>query len=177
MIRQIFSTKTGIMFSAQGLRRIGLDLDPNTFCPILNRPPPLKCPENVFIQTIPPSKPLTDEEQEAQIKKAAVAEANLSEQEVELRDALSPIYDQLTLSPGWWILELLPLRHKYQNEDNSWTSWLSWNMGQGRHIPRQSKSGVKVHRSVKTRLEAGYANGEKYYPKANLRLDNVTWVD
>lgn len=165
------------MLSAPGLRRIGLDLDPNTFYPILKRPPPLTCPENVFIQNIPPPKPLTDEELEAQIKQSAFAEAHLSEEELELRDALSPIYDQLSLAPGWWILELLPLRHKYQNEDNSWVSWLGWNMGQGRHIPGQSKRRVKVHRSVRTRIEAGHADGTKYSPKANLRLDEVTWVD
>jgi hypothetical protein len=32
----------------------------------------------------------------------------------ELRDALSPMYDQLRLRPGWWILELSPLRVKKQ---------------------------------------------------------------
>lgn len=32
----------------------------------------------------------------------------------ELKDALSPMYDQLELSRPWWILELLPLKRKKQ---------------------------------------------------------------
>ncbi len=30
----------------------------------------------------------------------------MSEEEEDLRDALCPIYDQLTLAPSWWILEV-----------------------------------------------------------------------
>lgn len=173
MIRQTFLTETGIMYSARGLRRIGLDLDPNTFFPVLSRPPPLEVPENTFIQKVP----LTDEERDAQIEGAAAAEANLSEQELELRDALSPIYDQLVLWRVWWIVEFLPVKHIHQRDDESWISYISWNLGGGRHVPKQTSRGVKVHRSVKTRLEAKYANKDKYSPKAKLQLENVTWVD
>lgn len=44
----------------------------------------------------------------------------MSEEEEDLRDALCPIYDQLSLAPGWWILELLPMRHRVQKDDDSW---------------------------------------------------------
>lgn len=177
MVRQTFVTETGIMFSARGLRRIGLDLDPETFHPILKRPPALQVPLGAFIQHIPPPVKLTDEEHEARIKEMAAEEHHMTEQEIELRDALSPIYDQLVLAPFWWLLEFLPLRHRYQKEDNSWTSFFGWNLGRGRHIPRQTKHGVKVHRSVQARMEAARASGKDYYPTANMKLDKVIWVD
>ena len=103
-----------------------------------------------------------------------------TEEEMELKDALSPIYDQLSLAWGWWILEIVPLWHRYQEENNLWISELKANLGKGRHIPHQHKNGVRVHRSVKTRLEAEYADGKKYKPNSNLKLDNtdhITWVD
>ncbi|KXN83390.1 hypothetical protein AN958_01527 [Leucoagaricus sp. SymC.cos] len=179
MIRQTFLTNTGIMFSARGLRKLGLDLDPVTYHPVLKRPPALEVPKNTFIQHIPRTnlKRLTIEEYDAQVKEAAEAEAELTEQEVDLKDALSPVYDQLSLARWWWILEMLPIRHHFQKEDNSWTWLIGMNFGRGRHIPRQTKHGVKLHRSVKTRLEATYADGKSYFPKANLKLDKVTWVD
>ncbi|KAJ3566808.1 hypothetical protein NP233_g6769 [Leucocoprinus birnbaumii] len=177
MIRQTFLTETGIMFSARGLRRIGLDLDPNTYHPILQRPPALELPSNTHIQPIPRKERLSLEQYDAKIKADADAEQELSEQEIDLRDALSPKYDQLSLARYWWALELLPGKHRYQKEDKSWTWEITFNLGRGRHIPRQTRHGVKVHRSVKTRLEAGYVDGKAYRPKANLDLDKVTWVD
>jgi len=100
-----------------------------------------------------------------------------SEEEMDLEDALAPVYDQLSLNWIWWILEFLPLKHKYQKGDSSWGSWFGWNLGRGRIIPKQKKQGVKVHRSVKARLETETENGGKYVPKANLDLSCVTWVD
>jgi hypothetical protein len=100
-----------------------------------------------------------------------------SEEELELEDALAPIYDQLSLKKVWWILELLPLRHRYQKGDDSWVSNYGSNFGRGRVIPKQKVRGVKVHRSVKMRLEAEAENGIKYVPKANLLLEHAIWVD
>lgn len=45
--------------------------------------------------------------------------------------------------------------------------------GQGRHIPRQSTHGVKIHHTVKMRMEA-----LGYKPNANLRATTEpTWID
>lgn len=44
----------------------------------------------------------------------------VSEEEEDLFDALSPIYDQLKLSKPWWILELLPIKQKMQRENGTW---------------------------------------------------------
>ncbi|TFK65481.1 hypothetical protein BDN72DRAFT_860594 [Pluteus cervinus] len=38
-----------------------------------------------------------------------------TEEEEELNDALSPVYDQLELAKGWWVLEYIPLTSKYQD--------------------------------------------------------------
>ncbi|KAF5355040.1 hypothetical protein D9756_005790 [Leucocoprinus leucothites] len=177
MIRQTFLTETGIMFSARGLRKLGLDLDPTTYHPILERPPALEVPQNTYIQPIPPPERLSFEQYDAKITADAEAEEELTEQEIDLRDALSPKYDQLKLARWWWILEVIPMKFRYQKENKSWTWYLGMNVGKGRHIPRQMRHGVKVHRTVKTRMDATFANGKTYYPKANMKLDKVTWVD
>lgn len=46
--------------------------------------------------------------------------ALLTEEEEDLADALAPIYDQLRKKKSWWALELLPMRHRVQKEDDSW---------------------------------------------------------
>jgi hypothetical protein len=177
MVRQAFATETGIMFSARGLRKLGLDLDPVTYHPLLTRPPALEMPSDTYLQPIPKPEKLTLEQHEAKVKADMQAEAEMSELEIDLKDSMSPVYDQLKLAPFWWMLEFLPAKHRYQRADGTWAAWLGFNLGRGRHIPKQSERGVKVHRTVKYRLETTYENGSSYYPNANLNLDKVTWVD
>ena len=98
-------------------------------------------------------------------------------EEEDLADAISPIYDQLSLAWFWWILEFFPIRIRYQHGDNSWANYLGWNLGRGRVIPKQKTQGVKVHRSVKMRMEATYENGGRYVPKASFDERYTTWVD
>jgi len=99
----------------------------------------------------------------------------LSEEDEDLHDALSPIYDQLVISKAWWILEVLPMRLK-NKKDSSWFSEYSINMGKGRHIPKQhGEDGVKVHRSVQIRMEAEELIGGRYKPKADLVV-KPTWI-
>ena len=54
------------------------------------------------------------------------------------------------------------------------------NMARPRFIPKQAKNGVKVHRSVKLRMEAEYEDarrkGEKYSPRAHFHVE-PTWID
>lgn len=156
------------MFNIDGLKGVGLN--PDTLY-TESLPRPLALPVgSAKLQAIPKhaSEPET----------SALAEGPpMTEEEYELQDALAPIYDQLSLAWFWWILEFLPLKHRYQKSNNSWGSWWGINLGEGRRIPGQEKHGVRVHRSVKQRLEAQYADGKKYKPKANLNLDYVTWVD
>ena len=49
----------------------------------------------------------------------------VSEEQEDLADALSDIYDQLRLAPLWWILEVIPHKQEYQkDEENHWESKL-----------------------------------------------------
>ena len=53
-------------------------------------------------------------------------------------------------------------------------------MGRPRHVAMQMRSGIKVHRSVKIRMEAqgivGIKENEKYSPKVEFRVE-PTWID
>ena len=155
------------MFNTENmLKEIGLD--PASLYPhVLTRPPALPLAPTMHIADIPKVE-----------KKQLSCGTLVTEEEADLRDSLAPIHDQLKLSWFWWILELIPLRHRYQGSDNTWKTWFWWNLGGGRHISRQGK-GVKFHRSVKTRMEAEYEKGgRKYEPKVkHLEMKNVTWVD
>jgi hypothetical protein len=176
MIRECFKTYSGILFNTDGMKDIGLD--PATLHPhVLSRPPaitidPSNSDPKPFISKVPKKEQTPDEKTQA-----STLELHQTEEQIELVDALAPVWDELALNWGWWILELLPLKQTYQRLDDKWITWYGWNMGAGRTIPHQSENGVRVHRSVKTRLDAQYQDGSKYKPKANLDLKYVTWVD
>ena len=177
MVRECFKTNSGILFHIDGLEKIGLD--PAALYPaVLPRPPALSLDhsslETSLIQTIPKvaPAPVYDEEE------VRIGEAQESEELLDLKDALAPIYDQLKLARFWWILEYIPFKNRFQRHDNTWTTKSKFNRGQGRYIPNQKSQGVRIHRSVKTRLEAKHADGSKYKPKVmNLDMSRVTWVD
>jgi hypothetical protein len=169
MIRECFKTNTGIMFSAEGLRSVGLD--PASLYPIVQPRQPRLAAGDAFIQRIPKS-----------VAPAPATEpVYMSEEEHERLDAVAPIYDQLDLAWFWWLLEYFPMRQSHQKSDNTWVKEYCWNRGQGRHVPKQGKGTVKVHRSVQIRMEAKYEDGNTYEPKAKftkaLELGNVVWVD
>jgi hypothetical protein len=100
----------------------------------------------------------------------AMTVAATSEASETLRDALAEIFDQLRLKWTWWILELLPMTHRYQKKDKTWGHYLGWNLAQPRYIPKQTE-GYFVHSSVKLRMEL-----TGYKPRAEFR-ENPTWVD
>ena len=189
MIRECFKAKTGIMFMTDALRSVGLD--PASLYPIVQaRPAPLSVGQ-ARIQTIPSRA----ERQLAQAQREHERDANSdtvplltdasshkTEEECELLDALSPIYDQLSIKWWfWWILEIIPVSHRYQLANGKWEKKTRWNLGGARYIPKQKKGVVKVHRSVKMRMEAEYEDGSKYKPKASFAraIDhgNLIWVD
>ncbi|KJA17577.1 hypothetical protein HYPSUDRAFT_206046 [Hypholoma sublateritium FD-334 SS-4] len=172
MVRECFKANTGIMFDTDGLRGIGLD--PHAIYPVVQpRPPPLST-TNMRIQTA------RDPEADIGEHGASISTQPLSEEDHELRDALSPIYDQLTLARFWWVLEFIPFRQMYGKGDNTVKFTFRWNKGAGRVIPKQDHI-VKVHRTVKMRMEATHCDGGKYEPKAHfheaLKSGNLRWVD
>ncbi|KAK7062837.1 hypothetical protein VNI00_000332 [Paramarasmius palmivorus] len=188
MIRECFKTNTGIMFDSYRLRDIGLD--PTTLYPFVTpRPSALSGQSSVVRTATPPKKPLIKRiissilRRDTDAKEAKVADVkthpvgSLTEEEEELHDAMSPIYDQLKLKKGWWILEFIPMHFRYQRGSNEWVSWFGMNLARPRFIPKQKSNGVKVHRSVKARMEASREwDGKKYVPRANLSVE-PTWVD
>lgn len=104
----------------------------------------------------------------------------LTEEEEDLADLLCPLYDQLALAPGWWVLEVVPMTQRFQDpEDNHWEERVVVNWGHGREVPVPTPVGegkkVRFHRSVKEREVAGemvqWTDGKKrkYVPKATVR--------
>lgn len=175
MVRECFKTHTGILFKTEQLRGIGMD--PMSLWPEVSQRPAALTAENARIQALP--KKLYTPKHVRNVENRPVA-PHLTEEELELRDALSPVFDQLSISRSWWLLELLPVKMRYQRGDGLASEWVEkWicNFGKGRFIPKQKKNGVRVHRSVKTRMDALHEDGSKYVPKAKFDLERVIWVD
>jgi len=186
MIRECFKTDTGIMFIPSGLRNLGMD--PSTLYPVvLPRPPPLPA-SSISVRDAQEGGGQGLSFRSLFVRGVGEAAASLpgrsegvvvTEEQHEVLDATSPIYDQLALVPAWWSLELVPVLQRRQREDDTWEVTHRVNFGRGREVPDQSleQAMVRIHRSVKTRMEA---EGE-YVPKADLkdfiRSGRVFWVD
>ncbi|KAI0368947.1 hypothetical protein BV20DRAFT_947314 [Pilatotrama ljubarskyi] len=158
MIRECFKTNTGIRFHAELLKRIGLN--PAALHPVvLDRPPPVQPQPEVHLKTVAPPVPETTEE------------------EHEVRDALSPVYDQLALAPYWWALEFLPMKHRFQGPapEHKEMHTVMMNLGRGRVVPKHHEP-FYVHRSVKLRMEAKGLQGGPYTPRAQY-VNEPIWVD
>lgn len=111
MIRQCFLANTGIMFHKSTFPKVGLD--PDTLYPIvLPRPPMILQDRNKH--TIPVPKPLIISDDRLAVVYSD-GERFVNEAEEDLADALSPIYDQLSLAKYWWFLEWIPQTIKYQD--------------------------------------------------------------
>ncbi|KAF8890658.1 hypothetical protein BD779DRAFT_1516285 [Infundibulicybe gibba] len=80
-------------------------------------------------------------------------------------DSLATIWDQLDLARHWWALEYIPMLGTYQKPDGSWIRKRMRNFGQGRYIPYVGDE-IKVHVSVRDRIEATKGNKRKYVPCA-----------
>lgn len=168
MIRECFKTMSGIMFVSDPLHGIGLD--PATLHPFVKSRPPALSGDGATIQRMK--------------KKASSPEPvteRKPEEEHELLDSLSPVYDQLSLRPSWWIFEVVPFRQRWQRSNGEWETSIHANMARGRYVPRQKTGAVKVHRSVRIRMEARYEDGSKYVPHASFtqaqESGNLVWVD
>lgn len=209
MIRECFKTKSGIKFDSEKLRHIGLD--PSTLLyddngDIPKRPPPAEVNSAKITKApAPPKQPNILVRAWRGVKSflgfGSAAEDGphvdsgphppTTEEEEELKDALSPMYDQLEIKWYWKVLEYLPLTTRYQNSKNVWItknrsvffrpfhtlpvmskvliSSCRCNRGRARIIPWQT-DGLKVHRSVEMRMKAEFEDrpGKKYVPAAKF---------
>jgi len=109
MIRECFLTQTGIMFKADALKGVGLD--PSRLYPHV-----LPRPEALSLKQADPNRVAFKNDVVSAVESGVI----LTEEEEDLADALSPINDQLSLSPVWWLLELLPMRQKCPKKDGTW---------------------------------------------------------
>ncbi|KAJ3504634.1 hypothetical protein NMY22_g17855 [Coprinellus aureogranulatus] len=179
MVREIFKAKTGILFLSDRLFEIGMD--PATVYPEVKHPS----------KEIPIRPRAFLSKKKSAVKEAPKPPAHTSaqflgsEEEEELLDALSPIYDQLKIKWSWWILELIPLNMRYQGSDDKWVNEFGINHAKPRHIPEQNDNldnVVKVHRSVQTRMQAEYEDekkrrkGKHYQPRASIHGKPI-WID
>ncbi|THH20515.1 hypothetical protein EW146_g858 [Bondarzewia mesenterica] len=171
MIRQCFLVNSGIQFHRGSFKNIGLD--PSSLYPlVLPRPPPVFASTRAAGSSSASSSKHTTTPTDATCFDGLQSTVGaLTEEEEDLNDALSPIYDQLKLSKAWWILEFLPLRLKMQKSDRSWVSTVTINRGRARKIPKPNKAALHVHRTVKIRMES-----ENYVPKAGFNADPI-WED
>ncbi|RXW12269.1 hypothetical protein EST38_g13584 [Candolleomyces aberdarensis] len=180
MVREIFRANAGVLFLTDRLYTIGLD--PSTIYPLVrNRPAPLPVGEHQILEPcrkeLPfrpsifgPKYPTTWDSEPPKTGPAAMLE---SEEHEELKDALSPIYDHMSIKKWWWLLEYIPLPLRCLRNGKS-TTRLGFNLGR----PRVVESPM-LHRSVKMRMEAkAEYMYKKYEPKAKLPdSEKPTWVD
>ncbi len=136
MVRECFKTKSGIIFKTETLREVGID--PNTLYPdVHSRPAALFDKVKSQVIETPTSTSLFEsirnlfQSSEAKKKKAKAEEEKkkepfISEEEEELRDSLSPKFDQLKLVRFWWILEVLPVSMTYQKTSNKRVSYIGY---------------------------------------------------
>ena len=123
MIRQCFATHSGIQFESAKLYEIGLD--PQTLYPkVMKRPlvQPLQLDDvNDALRDLKATN-LGAPPQSDSSSMISECTKPSSEEEEELRDALSPLYDQLSRQKWWWILEFF-FGWSRQRDDQGTARW------------------------------------------------------
>lgn len=115
MIRQCFLLKTGILFNKHLFESIGLD--PDTIYPeVKPRPPPLTDLQDTLLFK---HKPYLNFSPDVQYL-LKIDHPFVNEEEEDMLDSVSPLFDQLRLAWGWWILEIIPSKLRYQNAEDQW---------------------------------------------------------
>ncbi|KAF8797700.1 hypothetical protein BYT27DRAFT_6927925 [Phlegmacium glaucopus] len=101
---------------------------------------------------------------------------------MDVRDAFADIYDQLIAAKNWWILEVIPMLTTYQESNGNWIRMRRRNFGLGRNVPFNPDRKVRVHNSVKERMDNTKNDGEaSYKPQARnwdglMDLNMIEWV-
>lgn len=136
MIKQCFLAKTGIIFYSETLAELGINPDalwPEVIAtPIATPTPSTFVDRDHDIPTVDSgSAPSTAKSPTPLITtmsafSSASTSTTLTTPEIEHGDLTSPIYDQLKLSPFWWVLELIPMRHRYQDKQKVWRKFISY---------------------------------------------------
>ena len=120
------------------------------------------------------NEPVVDDDEDEKDKKDSAStanEGNLPEEHHNARDRVSPIFDQLKLAKYWWILEFIPLRERVQKADGTFKKKWTINRGRPRVAPQEEP--LKVHISVKMRMEDKKL---KYKPRVKFTKEPI-WVN
>ncbi|KAH9478760.1 hypothetical protein JR316_0009221 [Psilocybe cubensis] len=213
MVRECFKAKTGITFDPAEISAIGIN--PDALYPeVLERPAALEPTPDLKPSTVTVKKPGVAQHAGSWLKSwfstPRAPETQdyrvYTEEQLDLMDALAPIYDQLIIHKmKWWLLEHIWLKgYSPQEKRDVWRR----NLGRGRTIlppvdadltdpvkakakhqvpldPRWAK--LRVHRTVRTRMACvGDDKHPPYIPKALMNgettLDKlepalIQWVD
>jgi hypothetical protein len=130
MVREIFKTDAGILFLTDRLYEIGLD--PSTIHPVVQKRPDhlpvgdekirepchderaTRPPMYKAWEKLPPTRrPL----------KTGPDAMSRSEEDEELKDALSPVFDEMCIKKWWWyFVEILPLPLSRQWHGLCWST-------------------------------------------------------
>ena len=123
MVRECFKSNTGILFYADKFPEIGMD-PASVYHGDRPKPEPLMPSEQFRIESrdkdplpIDHNKLLRDPRYDS-----LTTPKFLGEEEEELQDTMSAIYDELEIHPLWKIVEYLPLPYRYQTA-------LDWEIG------------------------------------------------
>lgn len=111
MLRECFRCNTGIQFHRDLFKYVGMDPD-HLYPFVRDRPPPI-----MSVSYPPIHGHEVDQDVEAFGERGDYG--TLTEEEEDLRDALCPMYDQLQLAWGWWLLEYLPMKVR-SNKPDRW---------------------------------------------------------
>ncbi|KAJ7253968.1 hypothetical protein C8J57DRAFT_1347969 [Mycena rebaudengoi] len=180
MIRECFKARTGMVFSTTELAKLGIE--PSHLYPDVRPRPDVDAvtqgsPTIRAIEApgwIPWAKSFLKSTPET-VQELALP--SMSEEEIDARDALAPMYDQLVLKSGTWqAMESFFTRKSVYDAaaDTFRNVWYRHNRA-GRSIPPvESTHGgkIRVHRTVQMRMRGTYENGpdkgKTYIPKARM---------
>ncbi|KAJ6488896.1 hypothetical protein C8R45DRAFT_1097243 [Mycena sanguinolenta] len=177
MIRECFKARTGMIFSTTELAKLGIE--PSHLYPDIRLRP------DVDVVTSG-SQTIRAIEAPGWWAKSSTAEMdqdselgfpNMSEEALDARDALAPMYDQLVLKSWTWraMESLLTKKSVYNAATDTFKSVWHRHNSIGRSIPpAESTHGgkIRVHRTVQMRMQGTYKNGpdkgKQYIPKARM---------
>jgi hypothetical protein len=91
------------------------------------------------------------------------------EDPLDAMDVAQKIGNALRKNVFWWILELVPTYHEWQDEDDEWVGKWKFHLGRGREVPPHPL----FHKSVKTCIENPLL---KYSPRAQYKKGTEKYV-
>lgn len=91
------------------------------------------------------------------------------EMEMDDKDSLEPIDDELVKTKMWWVLEILPLHFTWQDADGNWHTDFGCHMGRGRRI-------VDPHPNFHVTVQKRMKSALKYKPKAAWTAGTEVYV-